>query len=181
MFSMLVAMMMMTPQDGSLLFVEDGSLLFVENGNNFVVYETDSTITHVAIILKEDDEFWVYESVMPKVRKIKLKDYFKEIEKLNFGKTEENKRKLWLANPKIPLTNNQKNTLKVYLEKQIGRKYSINGYFMKKSVKGIHCGELVGEALNLINYNYTNNPSADNPWDVWQKTKTLFPEREEIF
>ena len=93
---------------------EDGSLLFIENGNRIVQNHTDSTITHVAIIFKNDDDFWVYEAVQPKVRKIKLADYYLEIEKINTRKKEKRKLKVWISNPNDPLTEIQKELAHIY-------------------------------------------------------------------
>lgn len=158
---------------------EDGSLLFIENGNRIVQNHTDSTITHVAIIFKNDNDFWVYEAVQPKVRKIKLADYYLEIEKINTRKKEKRKLKVWISNPNDPLTEIQKELAKTYLEKQIGRKYSIAGYLEEIPVKGIHCCELVGETLVLMKINFSDNTSKDDPWSVWKKTKPFYKEKKE--
>lgn len=156
---------------------QDGSLLFIEGGNRIVQNNTDSTFTHVAIILKENDTFWVYEAVKPKVRKIKLDDYYVEIKQLNSRK-KKNQRKVWIANPNTPLTKNQKTSIKNYLEKQLGRKYSVASYLSESPTDSIHCCELVGEALSDLEY--TKNPCADAPIDVWKKTLKFYKERKVI-
>ena len=156
---------------------EDGSLLFIENGNRIVQNHTDSTITHVAIIFKNDNDLWVYEAVPPKVRKIKLTEYYLEIEKIN--KRKKRKLKVWISNPDKPLSTDQKDIAKKYLEKQIGRKYSIGGYLEEKPVQGIHCCELVGETLLKMKIDFSDNTSTDDPWSVWQKTKPFYKIREE--
>jgi hypothetical protein len=159
---------------------QDGCLLFVENGNRIVQNQTDSTVTHVAIIFKEENDFWVYEAVKPKVRKIKLDDYYLEIDKLNRHKREEKKRKVWLSNPDKPFNKQQIETMKKYLEDQIDRRYSVQSYLDKESGPGIHCCELTGEALLKANIKFTELPCADSPWDVWKKTKPFYSHREEI-
>lgn len=167
----LVATLAITPQDGS--------LLFIENGNRVVQNHTDSTITHVAIILKENDDFWVYEAVPPKVRKIKLDDYFLEVQKINRRKKDRHKLKVWIANPNKPLTQDQRKLMKEYLDKQIGRKYSVSSYIDGTPGSGIHCCEITGFAFEAAGLEYSENPCADSPWDVWKKTKPFYKEREE--
>ena len=169
---LLVAALVITPTDGS--------LLFVENGNQVVQNHTDSTLSHVAIILKEENDFWVYEATPPKVRKILLSDYYAEVKSLNSKKKESRKMKLWMANPTKPFTAAQKETMKKYLEGELGRKYSIGSYLNGRAGKGIHCGELVGNALRLANLKFTDNTCQDDPWDVWDKTKTIYEDRKEI-
>lgn len=158
---------------------KDGSLLFIENGNRIVQNHTDSSITHVAIILKENDDFWVYEAVPPKVRKIKLDSYLLEIQKINSRKKERHKMKVWIANPNEPLTGDQKKSMKEYLDKQINRKYSVGSYIDGTPGSGIHCCEITGYAFEAAGLKYSDNPCSDSPWDVWQKTKPSYKEREE--
>jgi len=152
---------------------QDGSLLFVENGDRVVQWHTDSTVTHVAIILKENDDFWVYEAVPPEVRKIKLTEYLSEIQKMN-------RIKIWIANPNEQLTQIQHNQMKKYLDKQIGRKYSIKSYIRGSPGKCIHCCELTGFAFRIAGLTYSENPCSDCPWDVWIKTKSSHKEREKL-
>lgn len=169
---LLVAALTITPSDGS--------LLFVENGNQVVQNHTDSTLSHVAIILKEGNDFWVYEATPPKVRKILLSDYYAEVKKINNKKKESRQMKLWMANPSTPFTATQKETMKKYLDGELGRRYSISSYLNGRPGKGIHCGELVGNALRLANLKFTDNTCQDDPWDVWDKTQKLYKNRKEI-
>ena len=121
--------------------IPDGSLLFVEGGNETVMSHTNSPYSHVAIIFNVDGEPWVYEAVDPVVRKVKLSDYIREIEsENNNGKL----MKLWVRKPRAKLD------IKVmlqYLERQLGREYSINSYLTGISQKSIHCGELTARTM----------------------------------
>lgn len=154
----------------------DGSLLYIENGNRVVQQHTDSTVTHVAIILIENDVPIVYEATPPRVRKIALSEYYREIDKINTHKR--TKLKVWISDPKTPITAAQHDQMKQYLEKQIGRKYSISSYVNQRPGKGIHCCELVGQALERIGITYTDNACADDPWGVWIKTKPYYGPKE---
>ena len=121
--------------------IPDGSLLFVDGGNETVMGHTNSPYSHVAIIFNVDGEPWVYEAVDPVVRKVKLSDYIREIEsENNNGKL----MKLWVRKPRAKLD------IKVmlqYLERQLGREYSINSYLTGISQKSIHCGELTARTM----------------------------------
>lgn len=155
---------------------EDGSLLFIENGNKTVQKVTDSNLTHVAIIFKENEKFYVYEAVPPKVRKIELDEYYKEIEKLN-KRHKNNQRKVWFAYPNKPFSDAEKEKMIDFLNLQIGRKYSVSSYLNAESNKKIHCGELVEETLNQAGYNVSKKPYIDAPIDVWNNTKKIYDKR----
>lgn len=161
---------------------QDGSLIFIENGNRVVQSVTNSTVSHVAIIFKENDEFVVYEAEPPEVRKITLTEYYKEIEKLNKKKRKlHRQRRIWIANPDTPLTDEQKTTALKYLKSQLGKKYSVSSYISSQQQDdSIHCCELVGETLKSIGINYTKQSWTDSPFDVWVKTKPFYSKRERI-
>lgn len=154
--------------------IPDGSLFYIENGNKTVQRYTDSKITHVAIIVNINNEPWVYEADKPEVRKIRLLDYYSEIEKYNKKKKEKNKWKVWISHPKKIISEKQKNKLKEYLDSQIGRKYSVDSYLYDEPGKGIHCCEMVGNALKLIGCNCTDSSHTDSPIEVWTKTQKFY-------
>ena len=157
---------------------QDGSLVFFENGNQFVQNQTQSSLTHVGTIVLQAAEPWVYEAVMPKIRKIKLADYCEEIRRGNIKKNP--KIKVWIANPNQTFTDEQKREYFEYLENQLGRRYSLASYLDGRSHNGIHCCELTGNALKRLGLNYTQNSGRDDPFDVWKKTKQFYKERELI-
>lgn len=122
--------------------IPDGSLLFVEGGSKIVMKRTNSPYSHVGVLYNIKGKVWFYEAVKPVVRKIKLSDYIKEIELENDKK--EKTMKLWVRTPKKKINTK---AMFSYLEKQLGRKYSIKSYIAKKPRSGIHCGELTARAL----------------------------------
>ena len=155
---------------------EDGSLIFIENGNKTVQRYTNSNITHVAIILKEQDKFYVYEAVPPKVRKISLDKFYEEIEKLN-KHHKNNIRKIWFAYPDKSFSAVEREKIVEYLNSQVGRKYGVSSWINGESNNKIHCGELVEEALKKAGFNISKNPCVDSPIDVWNNTKKLYEKR----
>ena len=156
---------------------QDGSLLFIENGNRIVQRNTDSPITHVGIILKEKDSFVLYEAVPPKVRKINLQDYYKEIDEFNKNRRSKRKVTIWIANAKEPLTDTQKKGAKEYLESQLDRSYSISSYINGFPGRGIHCGELVTETLDRIGIHYAETSCIVSPGDIWEKIKPFYMDK----
>ena len=70
--------------------------------------------------------------------------------------------------------------MKEYLDAQIGRKYSIESYLYEEPGKGIHCCEIVGNALKLIGTNYTNSSHTDSPIEVWKKTQKFYDKPSKI-
>ena len=160
--------------------IENGSLLFVANGNNIVQTHTNSTLTHVGVVLNNNGDPWFYDAIPPKVRKIKLADYIEEIKKENNKKKAKVKLIVWIARPDHPLNQTEYKIMKKYLESQIGKPYSIDSFVLGAPGNGVHCCEMTGKAFEVIDRSYTANPGADSPVSVWKKTKDFFPKREEI-
>jgi len=158
--------------------IPDGSILIVENGNRMVENQTASSFTHVAIIFNINNEPFVYEANKPRIKKISLKTYIQDINKLNRKKRRQ--RKLWLMKPKRPYNKVQKIRMLYYLRRQLGRKYSICSYITKKPKKGIHCGELTFRTLLKAGLNLVGNPCVQDPADVVYKSSKYYHPRIRI-
>ena len=134
-----------------------GSLIFAENSNFIVEQFTQSDITHVAIVAKENNETYVFEATKPKVRKVLLSEYLKNT-----------KEKLYISVPNQKIDNER---LVEYLNSQLNKKYSIENYNKNKpSEKTIFCSQLVVECYNHCNIKIFTYPSQHyapgNVWDV---------------
>jgi hypothetical protein len=90
---------------------------------------------------------YVYEATPAAVRKLVLTEYCREIAEQNRGRATEQLVQLRLYSPARPYTEIERNRLRVYLESQIGRRYSVRGYVRDRSGDGIHCAEFVSTAL----------------------------------
>lgn len=142
----------------------DGSLLFLENSNPVVKSHTRSSITHVAIVLYEDGEPWVYEAEPPRVKRIKFDEYIKEVKKLRRRCP---KLKMWTADPSdweiIDIE-----AMKKYADSQVGRKYSIGSWVKNRPSRGIHCGEYVLYILEKGGIDsISDRPWRTSPGDIW--------------
>jgi len=124
-----------------LFAIENGTLLFVENGQNLVECYTKSSYSHVAIVL--DD--CVYEAELPEVKKYTVQEWFTNIGKYNDGKG--SPALVEIQAPDKPYTKEELGKMKVFLESQVGRRYSIRGYLRKIPGTGIHCSEMCATAL----------------------------------
>lgn len=134
--------------------VPDGTVLFVENSSFLVESVTAFETTHVAIILDGK----VYQAEPPKVRTYTIAEYFGLIAKDN-GKSQ--KCKTIFCQPKNAYKQEQIAAMRVFLEAEVGRRYSVKGYLKGNESDGTHCAQLVTEALVAA-----DKVTADKPWMV---------------
>lgn len=144
--------------------IADGSIVYVLNGNQVVQNYTKSKITHVGIIVNIDNEPWMYEAELPKVRKMKISQYVEMLAKENVNRQNGEKLSLFIMQPKVPYTGQQIANAKGYLDEQIGRRYSLRGFVHERQVDtGIHCSSLVSQALGKTGRYKFSNPDAVSP------------------
>ncbi|MFN0019584.1 MAG: hypothetical protein ACKVP0_15095 [Pirellulaceae bacterium] len=128
--------------------LEDGTLLFLENCSSFVERTTHGSVGHVAIVMHEEQEAWVYEAIPGKVRRLKVDEYYAELSRLNARKNEEQQIHTFALRPEKPFSQTERQAMRHYLDEQIGRRYSVKGYVRGKESAGVHCAELASHTLN---------------------------------
>lgn len=135
--------------------VPSGSLIFVKDSNFIVEQFTQSDITHVAIVAKENNEIYVFEADKPKVTKTPLSEYLKNT-----------KEKLYVSFPNKKFDNEK---LVGYLNSQLNKKYSIENYGKNKSNdKTVFCSQLVVNCYNHCDIKVFSYPAQYYaPGDVW--------------
>lgn len=70
---------------------------------------------------------------------------------------------------------------KSYLDSQVGRSYSLQSYVQGfPSDKGVHCCELVSNALIKSGIDFSSNPCRETPIKIWNKDSPLYKTKEEI-
>src|SRR5688572_30047563 len=126
----------------------DGTLLFLENCNSVVEWSTRGRIAHVAILIHESSEPWVYEATPATVRRVTLADYYMELARLNQKRSAGEQVKLVALFPLRAYDAEEVARMKKYLDEQLGRRYSVKSYVRKKPADGIHCAELASTTLN---------------------------------
>ena len=128
------------PQDCS------GAILFLRHSNKIVSLRTDSNVTHVAVILRQGGMNWVYEATPARVRRRALSHYLLELSRLN--ERRKTPMEAWVLAPQARLATSESRALAVFLEGQLGRRYSVRGYVRQEPSAGVHCAELAAMALN---------------------------------
>ena len=149
----------------------DGSLIFLDHSNNIVERYTDAKTTHVAIVINDKDGAWVYEAQPPKVRKVKLSEFYDDIVRL---KRKRKKLRLWVYTPLEPYNDRQVKAMRDYLEQQVGRKYSIKSYLRGRELDGIHCSEMVSRALEKSQRFRIFNPARTSPGELLRRIKCSY-------
>ncbi len=176
-FLIVAAMFMTTP-------LEDGTLIYIEHGRRIVELGTDSIITHVAIIATDKDGVnWIYEAAPPRVRRISLSAYYKEITAINEKRTEKERKhmRMWIMKPKVKFSSTQAKRLSVFLESQVGKRYSILSYLIKHPVKrGCHCAELVSHAFKRLGIIFGEKPCEENPQSVVKQVAKYYKRPVEV-
>lgn len=134
--------------------VRTGTLLFSEGDCLAVKCFTGSPYTHVATVVVNDDEAFVYDSQNGVgVRKLPLEDY------LAATRPEE----LHVLQPATPFSDKRAAAFIAALEHELGRPYSVAHYLIGKRVEGIHCAEYATDALIAAHVVKTKNPVRVSP------------------
>ena len=125
----------------------DGSILYIQNSNAIVERYTKSAISHVGIVLNDEEGSpWVYEATPAIVRRVRLDDYRREIGDLNLRRRK--KMAMWIRQPRVAYSDQESESLRRFLDSQLGRRYSIKGYVRGQESDGVHCAQLTAAALS---------------------------------
>lgn len=125
-----------------------GTLLFLENCNSVVQWTTQGSIAHVAIVLPDAAQTWVYEATPGKVRRVTLDDYHTELARLNHSRDEGQAIRLHALRPATEYSPAELARMRSFLDSQLGRRYSVKNYVRGQPYDGIHCAELASTTLN---------------------------------
>jgi len=139
-----------TPQQPTIPYdaeLRDGTVIFWEGGLLVkpILRNTDSDITHAAIILYRDDEPWVYEAVPPRVHRMPLADY----RKVMAERLRESRRPMswYTMQPTSAYTSHELISMLVYADSQLGRPYMLRGWWKGREVRGIFCSQYISNII----------------------------------
>ncbi len=149
----------------------DGSLVVLHNSNKMVAGWTDSDVTHVGLVMNVDGRPWVYEATPGRVRRVPITDYREELRELNASRRQPTR--MSVLQPKRPYSPSELAAMRVYLNQQIGRRYSIKGAVRRKPSDGIHCAEYVATALAKSGRFRATNPHGLHPATIVQNAAPL--------
>ncbi len=158
----------------------EGSLLFSQNSKKIVEEWTNSSITHVAIVVNHDGKPWVYEAAPPKVRRVPLATYYREIGVEN-KKRGDDRIRIWLLTPNESLSEDELIEIRSYLKSQKGRRYSIRNYVRGKPGDGIHCAEFAANVLSRVGRCQAGAPYALNPTTLLRAITSEYSQANEVF
>ena len=125
---------------------ETGTILYLKHSNAVVQQVTGSEVSHVAMVVQIADQPWVYEATPAEVRRVAFAKYLQGIAQLN--RSRGTQIQVFAMRPQAALSSNQKQSIRAYLDVQLGRRYSVAAYLRGRKGDGIHCAELLANALN---------------------------------
>jgi hypothetical protein len=126
----------------------EGTLLFLENCSSVVERSTHGEIAHVAMVFGEASQRWVYEATPAKVRRVKIEDYLVELARSNERRKANDKIGVLALRPQPEYSPDEAASMRTFLDRQLGRRYSVKNYVRGKPYDGIHCAELTASTLN---------------------------------
>jgi hypothetical protein len=126
----------------------EGTLLFLENCSSVVEWSTRGEIAHVALAFSEGGTAYVYEATPAKVRRVTLDEYQNELARLNKKRDEDERVRMIALAARKAYAPEEVEKMRAYLDRQLGRRYSVKNYVRGKPYDGIHCAELASSTLN---------------------------------
>ncbi len=149
----------------------EGTVVVFENGNfvSVVQRQTGSNKTHVAIILYDGAQPWVYEASKPDVHRYTLQQYFKHIDNLY---KQLPRMKVHFLQPRTPYSPAQVAAMKRYAHAQLKRPFAMKTYMTGRPGPTIHCSEYIGNTLALSGRFKTIGP-RENPKTIFEKASKL--------
>jgi hypothetical protein len=152
---------------------DDGTLLFLENANSVVKVATGGKIGHVAIIMHEGSQPWIYEATPARVRRVTPATYYEELARINAKRDDDQKIRMLAVAPEQPYTDAESKAMREFLSSQMGRRYSVINYVKNQEGDGIHCAELAASCLSASGRHSFGEPRSIHPsrfYDLVQPT-----------
>lgn len=146
-----------TPDEAAASLVEElqtGTLLFSEGDCLAVKAFTASPYTHVAAIVVEDNQAFVFDSQNGVgVRKLHFEEY------LAVTRPAE----LHVLQPKHTFDEEQAEAFHSHLQKEVGRPYAISHHLTGQRCEGLHCAEYATDALMTASLISAKRPPRVSP------------------
>lgn len=134
--------------------VQTGSILASQGDCLAVRVYSLSRFTHVATVVQEGDQAFVYDTIPATgVRKLALDDYL----------LSQRPADVQLFHPGKKFTEKQAAALKKHLDAQLGRPYDIKHFATGRRCRGLHCSEYATDALIASELIVAENPARVSP------------------
>lgn len=124
----------------------NGSVIFWKGGLLIgpISKHTGSLLTHAAIILDE----LVYEAMPPRVRKMRLLDYYQHLEEWGQQKFIERRDFSWFVlRPRKEFSSQALVAMTIYAQSQLGRRYMLRGWWQQQETRGTFCSQYVSNII----------------------------------
>lgn len=155
-------------QDGSVLFWDSGILV------RPIYRNTGSTLTHAAIILYIGGEPWIYEAVPPRVHRVPLNVYLKEMRDKEARPAMQRREFSWfIMQPRVAYTTTELLAMKRYANSELGRPYMMRGWWKGHVVRGIFCSQLVADIIEQSG-RITSDNIKESPGSLYAKLTPLY-------
>jgi hypothetical protein len=134
--------------------VQTGSIIASQGDCLAVRVYSLSSYTHVATVVMQDGEPFVYDTVPATgVRCLPLGDYL----------ISQQPTQLQLLHPVKPFSKQQSADFEKHLHAQLGRRYDVKHFATGRRCSGLHCSEYVTEALVASQQVVVENPARVSP------------------
>lgn len=139
----------------------NGALIYTENGSCLVSTYTNSTYSHVAIVLYERGEPVVFEAKPGGVTKSTYQRYLKTAAtaKLNDG----NPMSLWLMNPRHAYTKQELSKMLDLANQALGTPYSVIPTITGRNQSTLQCAQFVSTILQTTPRFWFKSPKYQTP------------------
>ncbi len=133
---------------------ETGSLIVSQGDCLAIKIYSASRYTHVAAIVKREEEILVYEATGGAgVRRQPLPEYL----------ASQNDHTLYVFHPRKPFSKERAVKFEGHLESELGRSYAIRHHLTGERAKGLHCAEYVTDALIAADLIHAEAPPRVSP------------------
>ena len=151
--------------------LDDGTLLFLENASSVVKAATGGQIGHVAMVMSDEGQTWIYEATPARVRRVTPAAYYEELARINAKRDDEKKIRTLALRPQKPYSEAETALMRKFLSGQLGRRYSLLNYVKDKEGDGVHCAELAGGALNATGRYRFEHPRSIHPTRFFEQVQ----------
>lgn len=151
----------------------EGTLVVLRDSNVIVKQYTQSSWTHIGLLLKMDGEFHVFEASPGAVRKMTMTEFSRVAAPSRFTGRRAGPL-VYFVPPRIPFSPNEIKSMREFAVQQIGRRYSIKGILRDRPVEGMNCAQFVAATLQQTGRVRFENTFSQTPSSVLGHTRLLY-------
>ncbi len=151
----------------------DGTLVVLRDSNLIVKEYTQSSWTHIGILLRVNGEFRVFEASPGTVQKVSLGEFFRDATPSRFTGRRAGPL-VYFVPPKTRFSAKEVIAMREFAVRQIGRRYSVKGLLRDRPVEGMNCAQFVAATLQQTGRVRFVNTFSQTPSSVIRHTGHLY-------